>query len=252
MVRILPTFDYEQALWKQGFNFIAGVDEVGRGAWAGPVVASAVAFAPEFRIENLECRIDDSKRLTADQREIAAQWIKKNALAWSVGEVGVATINRIGIGKATAIAMRKAVLGCNQKLEVRRGNVDNEVRSEKGKSIIPLQNLHSNFPLPTSIGFLLVDAFYIPYVRGVRHNRQMPIIKGDQKSISIAAASIIAKVYRDSLMESLGKQFKFEKYGWGKNKGYGTREHQNEILRNGLTHLHRVQFVETWRTKQLA
>lgn len=210
----LPDFSAEGILWQKGFKFVAGVDEVGRGAWAGPLVAGAVVFALEFRIENLECRIDDSKRLSETQRELAAAWIKENALAWSVGEVNVPTINRVGIGKATAIAMRRAI-----------------------------NNIHNS---KFHIQYLLIDAFYIPYVNGVRRKNQLAIIDGDQKSFSIAAASIIAKVYRDSLMRSLSKQFNFKKYGWASGKGYGTRAHQKAIKRHGITKMHRRKFVESW------
>ena len=223
MIKSLPHFDYERSLWKKGFDFVAGVDEVGRGAWAGPVVAAAVIWQRnqnlKFKIKNLKLKIDDSKRLSPKQREVAAVWIKDNCLSWGIGEVKPQVINRFGMARASKMAFRRAIMDCNRKLQ--------------------------NF----SIDYLLIDAFYIPYVRGVQHKFQMPIIRGDQKSFSIAAASIIAKVYRDSLMTSLSEQFKFKKYRWEKNKGYGTEAHQNAILRNGLTGLHRRDFVATWQQK---
>lgn len=201
-----PNFFWEKKLLKAGFKIVAGLDEVGRGSFAGPIVAGAVAFA---RDQKLKVRIDDSKKLTAKQREEAGHWIKRNALAWGVGEVGVSKINRFGIKKAGETAFRIAI---------------SKVKPD----------------------FILIDAFYIPYVRGLRRRRQKAIINGDEKSISIAAASIIAKVYRDKLMLKLGKEPKYRKYGWASNKGYGTREHQTAIKKYGLTRQHRKAFVETW------
>ncbi|OGY08731.1 MAG: ribonuclease HII [Candidatus Blackburnbacteria bacterium RIFCSPHIGHO2_01_FULL_43_15b] len=215
----LPDFSYEKKVWRKGFRFVAGADEVGRGAFAGPLVAAAVVFpssrvmreiSPRRLVEMTAVRIDDSKKLTAKQREKAAEWVKKNALAWGVGEVNVATINRLGIVKATQIAFRKAIKQC--------GNVD----------------------------FLLVDAFYVPYTKGLRRKNQLAIIKGDEKSISIAAASIIAKVYRDNLMSSLARSdlARLGAYRWDKNKGYGTRDHREAIRKHGITRLHRKLFVK--------
>ncbi|MBI3290028.1 ribonuclease HII [Candidatus Microgenomates bacterium] len=266
----LPNLDFESALWKQGFNFVAGVDEVGRGAWAGPLVASTVVFANErvlsqvFLQENpqgdpfLEALlpappakiiIDDSKRLTSTQREEAAEWIRENCLAWGIGEIGPRLINSIGMAKASKMVFRRAVVDCNRRLGLSGASSQLAGNQVLGK-LITEKLKTNNQNLKNRIDFLLIDAFYIPYVRGIRHDHQTPIIKGDQKSFSIAAASIIAKVYRDALMISLSKKFKFKKYNWAKNKGYGTKEHQNEILRNGLTGLHRVQFVESWRNRE--
>lgn len=207
----LPDFREEKRLWKKGYKVVIGVDEVGRGAFAGPVVAAAIAFSPEV---NNGVKIDDSKRLTPQQRKIAAKWIKKNCLAYGVGEVNVATINRVGIGKATAQAMRRAI-----------ANLESKIKNRLEE-------------------YLLIDAFYVKYVKGIGLKNQKAIIKGDQKSISIAAASILAKVYRDTLMQKLA--LRYRKYQLGKNKGYGTRKHQELIKQNGITRLHRVVFVKNF------
>ncbi|MBU3957189.1 hypothetical protein KKI19_02890 [Patescibacteria group bacterium] len=110
--------------------------------------------------------------------------------------------------------------------------------------------------------FVLVDYFYIPYLRGLglknprkippvagSRGRQKPIKNGDQKSFSIAAASILAKVHRDKIMRSLGRKPRYKVYGWGRNKGYGTKFHQRAIKKYGLTRCHRRQFIETWKEK---
>ena len=208
-----PNFRIENKLWKR-FTYVAGVDEVGRGCFAGPVVAGCVVFVPHSLIPK-SVRIDDSKKITPRQREKGTKWIKENTLSWGVGEVSASVINRLGMAKATKMAFRKAVSVARKRL---------------GKSI----------------DYLLIDAFFIPYVRGNPKGRQMAIVDGDEKSLSIGAASIIAKVFRDRIMVKLGKKPKFKKYGWGRNKGYGTKEHQSAIKKYGITRYHRKQFVETF------
>jgi ribonuclease HII len=210
---------------------------VGRGCFAGPVVAGAVIFnagpvgsssrptssADEpavTRRDSLRFRhpptivINDSKKLSAKQREIADKWIRKSAVAFGIGQASVSQINRLGIKRATETAFRKAIKNCK-----------------------------------VQIDYLLIDAFYIPYVKGLRRRNQKAIIKGDTKSVSFAAASVIAKVYRDKLMTDLSKKRKYGKYKWHKNKGYGTREHQRMIRKYGISNLHRKQFVKTWLSK---
>jgi len=231
----LPDFSFEKRLHRQGYRLIAGVDEVGRGCFAGPVVAGAVVFGvlplgsptafppankhgapsvvpPASRHPSVV--INDSKKLSPKRREAADKWIWKNAVAFGIGTANVSQINRLGIKKATEIAFRKAIKNCK-----------------------------------VQIDYLLIDAFYIPYVRGLRRKNQKAIIKGDTKSLSIAAASIIAKVYRDKLMTNLSEKRKYKKYKWDKNKGYGTKEHQKMIRKYGISNLHRTRYVATWLSK---
>lgn len=246
-----PDFRYEKRLWKRGYRIVAGADEVGRGAWAGSVVAGAVAFAPnsKFQILNFEIRIDDSKKLSPKQRERAEKWIKKNALCWGLGQASVSEINKYSMGKASKMAFRRAVTNCNWNLVSSIWNLG----KEKKKASPKIQN--SRF----KIQYLLIDAFYLPYtvglpvgrkkrrvtrthpVRDARGARQLAIINGDEKCFSIAAASILAKVYRDKLMRKLSH--KYPSYKWAKNKGYGTGEHQDAIKKYGATKLHRKAFI---------
>lgn len=227
---ILPDFHFEKKLWKAGFNKVAGCDEVGRGCFAGPVVAGCVVFPANLKIPQ-NIYINDSKKVTSKRRESASRWIKSNALAWGVGIGTVAQINKKGIVKATDSAFRRAIISVKNKNN-------------------------------SGIDYLLIDAFYIPYIRSLKvgrkngfsqrknpkmhitASRQLAIINGDEKSLSIAAASIIAKVYRDKLMTSLSG--KYEVYGWKKNFGYGTKVHQEAIKKYGLTRFHRKQFVTTF------
>lgn len=194
-----PTLSLEERLRRQGFASIAGVDEVGRGAFAGPVVAAAVILPLDFKIPQ---DFADSKQVKPAKRRKFAELIKKEALAYSIAEVGLAKINKFGIGKAVHIAFRKALK-------------DLSLRAD----------------------FILIDAFY---VKRMSKKNQKAIIKGDEKSASIAAASIVAKVYRDNLMKKLSKRY--PKYRLGKNKGYGTREHQLAIRKYGFKRVHRKSF----------
>jgi ribonuclease HII len=182
-----PTFIEEQILWKSGVTHIAGVDEVGRGAFAGPVVTAAVLLRPDFP---LTLGVHDSKLL------------KQNALSYFIDEVCVDCINKEGIGKSTQKSFSNSI---------------------------------SNLSLQPE--FILVDAFYID---SIDKTIQKPIIKGDQISLSIAAASILAKVYRDHLMEKLGETY--PQYSFAINKGYGTSAHRAALKEFGLTNLHRTSF----------
>ena len=152
-MKSLPTFIYEKQIWKRGYRYIAGIDEVGRGCFAGPVVAGAVVFGKfsnfqfPFSIEGKgKVIINDSKKLTKTQREVAAEWIKENCLVWGIGEASASTINRVGIVKATEMAFRKAIKMAND----------------------PTSHKATLGARQIKIDFLLIDAFYIPQVKGLR------------------------------------------------------------------------------------
>jgi ribonuclease HII len=227
MVNKFPNFNHEISLWEK-YELVGGVDEVGRGAFAGPVVSACVLFDPAIARKKIEVAIDDSKKLHPEIREEASYWIKENALTWGIGSASAAMINRLGIVKATHTSMRRAIKDANRKLT-------------KG------------------IEYLLLDAFYLPFLKGIPSKsknsdkgtnlRQLAIIKGDGISKSIAAASIIAKVYRDAIMVDMSKHYIFNCYGWEKNKGYGTKSHLNALHKFGITKQHRKKFVKTHMAK---
>lgn len=194
-----PDLNLEKDLWKKGYKNIAGVDEVGRGSWAGPLVAAAVILPKSFKIPQ---NFGDSKQVNPLARKRFAQEIKTVAKAYSIAEIGVSTINRWGVGKASQIAFRKAVRSLDPKPD-----------------------------------FILIDAFYIKHLK---RKNQKAIVHGDQRSSSIAAASIIAKVYRDNLMKKLSRKYKV--YGFAKHKGYGTRFHQGAIRTYGFSRIHRTSY----------
>ena len=190
----------EQALRYHGFRSIAGVDEVGRGALFGPVVAAAVIL-PE-RLNGLaKAGLTDSKQLTREQREQLNKRIRRMAIAICVAEVDAETIDRVNIYQATRIAMLAAVQG-----------------------------------LAVAPDHLLIDAMRLDH-----HCKQTKLIYGDSLSLSIAAASVIAKVHRDALMCDL--DLVHPGYGLASHKGYGTPEHRRALAERGPSALHRLTFA---------
>lgn len=192
-------FEEEKGFWKKEHALIAGVDEVGRGAWAGPLVAAAVVFPQNV---NFPEELYDSKLILPRHRERLAKLIYQHAASVGLGVIGLPTINKFGIGKATQKAFRSAI---------------------RGLSVAP--------------DLILIDAFYIKHL--ARQN-QRPIKGGDKVCASIAAASIVAKVYRDAVMRKLGRAY--PAYRFGVNKGYGTAYHQEAIRKNNFCTLHRKSF----------
>lgn len=188
---------FEQPLLDQGHRFIAGIDEVGRGPLAGPVVACAVILSPDHPIYGL----DDSKKLSAKRRGELFSQIQEIALGIGIGVVEPADIDRLNIYQASRLAMKLAV---------------------------------EELPIPPS--YLLLDAMKID-----SDLPQEKIIKGDAKSVSIAAASIVAKEMRDSLMREYHKQYPH--YGFDQNAGYGTKVHLQGLQEHGVTAIHRKTFA---------
>ena len=195
--RLAAMLEHERPLWERGVEWIAGVDEVGAGPLAGPVVAAAVILPPGTCLPN----INDSKKLSAAQREALDAAIQQTAVACSVGMATVTEIDRLNIYHAALLAMQRAVHG------------------------LSAQPMH-----------LLVDARRVPNVC----MPQTAIIDGDTRSQSIAAASIVAKVYRDRLMDALGAQY--PGYGFEKHRGYGTAAHLQALAKLGPLDVHRVSF----------
>lgn len=192
---------YEKNAYLAGHNIIAGVDEAGRGPLAGPVVAAAVVLPKNVLIPGL----NDSKKLSASQRDRLYDEILQKALSYSVGIVDEKTIDETNILKAAKKAMKIAV---------------EELTNKPDIILVDAENIDG-----------------IPY-------KQVPIIKGDSLSISIAAASIIAKVTRDRLMDKLDQ--KYPGYGFSKHKGYGTKEHIDAIKKDGICPIHRVSFTKNF------
>lgn len=196
---IFPTLNIEKRLWNSGYSIVCGLDEVGRGSFAGPVVVGAVVFPADVKLPD---GVADSKLLKSRQREKLAAEIRNQTICWSIAEVSTAVINKVGIGKATQMAFRKAIKSLEK-------NPD----------------------------FVLIDAFYVKHLN---RKKQKAVKNGDKICASISAASIIAKVHRDKLMRNLNR--KYPQYGFAKHKGYGTKRHQEAIREYGLSRIHRRSF----------
>jgi ribonuclease HII len=196
-----PDLSFERALWEAGLPTVAGIDEAGRGALAGPVAAAAVVLPSEEGIMEYLKGVRDSKQMTASQRETAREKILKYAVTWGVGFASSEEIDQIGILPATRLAACRA--------------------------------LEALTPPPTH---LLLDYLFLPEVA----IPQTALIKGDCRSLSIAAASILAKTSRDALLREL--ELIYPGYGFASHKGYGTQAHREAIQQLGVSPVHRLSF----------
>lgn len=201
----------EIELMDKGYSLIAGVDEVGRGPLAGPVVAAACIFDRDVDIVG----IDDSKKLSEKKREQFFDEIKDKALAYGIGEASCEVIDEINILEATKLAMKRAIDEADKMLE------------SKGRDRIQI---------------VIFDAVKINDLK----KEQMSVIKGDQTYFSVAAASILAKVTRDNLMKEYDKVY--PEYRFASNKGYGTKAHYEGIKKAGITEIHRKSFLKNLDT----
>jgi ribonuclease HII len=200
-----PTLDFERSLWNDGFARIAGIDEAGRGAWAGPVCAAAVILSPDPSLTRTLGRVRDSKLMTPLARETWAPRIRETALAWGVDFASAQEIDALGIVRATKLAATRA-----------------------------LESLTPNHLFPD---YLLTDYLLFPEL----DLPQTALVKGDRRSLSVAAASVLAKTARDARMRELDGIY--PGYGFARHKGYGTRIHREEIRELGMCEIHRKSFA---------
>lgn len=196
---LLPTLEFEKILWKESFTRIAGIDEAGRGAWAGPVCAAAVIL-PVRSIARTLKGVRDSKLMSPPEREAWAPRIREAAQAWGIGFASAQEIDDLGIVPATRLAAVRAMA-----------------------SLSP--------------DYLLTDALLFREIELT----QTSLIKGDQRSLSISAASVLAKTARDERMRSLHEIY--PGYGFARHKGYGTRLHREALLNLGTCLEHRRSFT---------
>jgi len=227
---------YERALWADGVSWVGGVDEVGRGPLAGPVCAACVVLPHDFSVLG----VNDSKKLSEKKRNELYGLLVECAPAYGIGLVGNARIDEVNILNATKEAMVMAVAAAGQMLAENLADTDalSDTPASTAAAATTDAELSANAP-SRSIGHLLVDAVKLPEAK-------LPgtaIVKGDEKSVSIAAASIIAKVTRDQIMTEL--ESAFPGYGFARNKGYGTAEHMAALRRLGPTPIHRRSFLKS-------
>lgn len=198
-MHVTPSFRYEQPYWEAGVRLVAGVDEVGMGALAGPVVAAAVIFSSGVTLHSIR----DSKTLSPKKREALVDYITSHAMSWGIGEATVEEIDRHTIRGAVGLAMQRAMEQLSPGPEV-----------------------------------VLIDGNYVP--PGLVAMTEC-IVKGDAASWSIAAASVLAKVHRDTLMGILHEQY--PQYGFATHKGYGTAEHMRALETYGASPSHRRSYA---------
>ena len=210
--RLAEMSAYENELRSKGYMYIAGIDEVGRGPLAGPVVAAAVILPVDFDVIG----IDDSKKVSKKKRIELNEIIRERAVAFGIGWANNVEIDEINILEATKLAMKRAIAEVNKKLT---GD------EKKG------------------IDYLLIDAVALD---GLSINQES-VIKGDAAHLSIAAASIVAKVERDMYMEQMDKLY--PGYGFESNKGYGTKAHYDGIRQLGPSQIHRMLFLKNFDEK---
>ena len=205
----IPNLDIENKLFTSGYDFVAGVDEAGRGPWAGPVVAGVVLVDKNTKQLDL---VKDSKKMTEKKREEAFDGIQKSVVSFGIGEGSVEEIDELGILPATRLAMKSAFQKMLDKLS--------SSKSAQGKI------------------YTLVDGYFKTRIGlGLKESH---ITRGDQNHYSIAAASILAKVHRDKLMKKLALEYPL--YEFDKHKGYGTKAHREALLLNGPCEIHRKSF----------
>lgn len=218
--KLVSMKEIEDKLHEQGYLFIAGIDEVGRGPLAGPVYAACVVLPADFNYTG----IDDSKKLSEKKREELYEIITNNALAYGIGIADNHEIDKINILEATKLAMIRAFQKCNEKLNHSNpGDIENKPYA--------------------SIDYLLIDALKLDI-----KIPQSGIIKGDSKCLSIAAASIIAKVERDRYMKEM--DYVYPGYDFASNKGYGTKEHYTGLDEQGCCRIHRKSFLKKYEANR--
>ena len=195
-----PDFSHEKELWANGVELVAGLDEAGRGALAGPVCAASIIFSKDVK---LALKVNVSKKRTPQKREELTPLIMGRALTWSVGSAEVWEIEELGINGASELAMQRAF---------------------EGMELDPHK--------------VLIDYFKVSFLS---EQKQIPLKFGDTLSSSIAAASILAKVFRDKHMAELSKSY--PQYGLDFHKGYATERHREMLIKHGPCEIHRESFL---------
>jgi ribonuclease HII len=199
-----PTLEFELALWARGVEWVAGLDEAGRGAWSGPVCAGAVTLPHDPAVLERLSGVRDSKQMSRKARDVWAGRIRAEAMGWGVGFASNEEIDALGILPATRLAMERALVQCETGVNPQH---------------------------------LLIDAVRLPGVAIA----QTALIKGDARVLSIAAASVLAKTARAQVMTELDALY--PGYGFALHKGYGTKTHQEALLRLGPCAAHRRSFA---------
>ena len=223
-----PSLDYEKRLWQAGYQHVAGIDEAGRGALAGPVCAAAVILPVDPSLTRTLRKVRDSKLMTPLARQAWAPVIQGIAMAWGIGFASAQETDALGIVPATKLAAMRALL------EIDRGQ---STTDHPSPDLLP-DPLSPDYLIPGCLfpDYLLTDYLVFPGIE----LPQTALVKGDRLSLSIAAASVLAKTARDARMRELDSLYPI--YGFARHKGYGTQFHQEAIRCFGLSEIHRKSF----------
>lgn len=200
---IYSHWELEKKLWDTGYEFIAGIDEAGRGPWAGPVVSGVACFRKGY---DIDLKLRDSKKISENTREDLYSEIIEKCLTWGVGIVEASDIDSLGIAEAVRTSMSLALIDAEKKID-------------------------KKFDL------LIIDGSNVKDIAGYK---AMKINKADSLHCSVSAAAILAKVTRDKMMRTYSNEF--PEYGFERNKAYGTKEHKEALLKYGPTSIHRYSY----------
>lgn len=255
-IPLIPSLDYERDLLIKGYDFVIGIDEVGRGSLAGPVmVGAAILGASEINLENdMPEGLADSKLLTERKREALYEPLKNWCSAYSVGSCTNHEIDEWGIEYSLGIAALKAISSAQE-------NLIKNINNANTNNANGITNANNNFNEFESNSLnkivkhnkmaVILDGPY-DYIHKVFNTFDAPIlpvsidvntlVKADRKCASVAAASVIAKVTRDHMMIDFSKLEKYAVYGWAHNKGYGSAAHREAISKYGASDLHRISW----------
>lgn len=234
-----PSFEYEKHMQREYGPFIAGVDEVGRGPLCGPVVTTAALILDEVAFTKDFADVNDSKKLTSSKREaVFERLVASPLIVFAEGRASVEEIDQLNIRQATLLAMRRAIRSIKKKHEISAhlvdGNVDPYALDLFEKAVFDKEDRDELVAVSSGQVHRPVGQF---------------LVKGDAKSLSIATASILAKVTRDRLMKELSKEH--PEYGWERNAGYGTAEHLAALREWGPTPHHRRSFAPVRRAGEV-
>lgn len=238
-IPLVPSFKYEQDLLSEGCDWVIGLDEVGRGSLAGPVIVGAAVIGIKQVKENyMPEGLADSKLLSEKRREELYEPLQKWCTTWAVGSCTNTEIDEWGISYALGVAALKAISKVEEDIKKLSFSVNANTRANT--------RANSNFRIaaildgPCDYIDKVANTFDAPYVP--EPVKVHTLVKADRQCASVAAAAVLAKVTRDNLMVSLAKNPQYEAYDWASNKGYGSLAHRNAIKKVGPSDLHRLSW----------
>lgn len=246
-IPLIPSFKYEKDLLCEGYDWVIGLDEVGRGSLAGPVMVGAAVIGIKQVKENyMPEGLADSKLLSEKRREELYEPLQKWCTTWAVGSCTNTEIDEWGISYALGVAALKAISKVEEDIKKLSFSVNADSCADSGAKLGANSCANSNFRIaaildgPCDYIDKVANTFDAPYIP--EPVKVHTLVKADRQCASVAAAAVLAKVTRDNLMVSLAKNPKYAAYDWESNKGYGSLAHRNAIKKVGPSDLHRLSW----------